>query len=310
MHKLKVFLPILVIFTFCHGFFAQDLSYNLKKHLETLASDEMQGRKTGSLGLEKSADYIADFFKHQGLQPYYTSYQDIFYTQNQQTGINVTALKAGQNPLLSKKPVIIGAHYDHIGMIKAVNADSIANGANDNASGSAAVMQLAQLMANEKTARPIIFVLFDAEEQGLVGSKYFAEQLKNQDITPYVVFNIEMIGVPLMEYPDSGYLTGYHRSNFADIFNACLDGRHLVFSEQSKKFDLFRRSDNYPFFKTFNIPAHTVSTFDFNNYDYYHHVDDEPERMDIDHIQNLVSQWSKALLEIANHEQDIIKLHP
>jgi Zn-dependent M28 family amino/carboxypeptidase len=287
---------------------AQDYSLDIEKHLSTLASDEMQGRETGTVGLEKSAEYIENYFKSENIKPYYESYKDTFYLKNKKTAYNIIAYLKGSDTLLANNPVIIGAHYDHIGYGRAIKGDTIANGANDNASGTVAVMQLAKLLKSKKSLRPIIFVLFDAEEQGLVGSKYLAEKLKSEGIAPYVVFNIEMIGVQLLDTPDSAYLTGFEKSNFAEIFNSYLPEDNLIFSPQSKKYKLFKRSDNHPFYKSFNIPAHTASTFDFTNYDFYHHVDDEADKMNFEHINNLASEWAKALSKIANHKDKLIKM--
>jgi Zn-dependent M28 family amino/carboxypeptidase len=203
---------------------------------------------------------------------------------------------------------VIGAHYDHIKSKKNINNDSIANGANDNASGTVAVMQLAKYLKSSNPLRPVIFVLFDAEEQGLLGSKHLSERFKKENITPYILFNIEMIGVPLEETPDSAYLTGYEKSNFAEVFNSYLPEPNLIFSDISKRNRLFTRSDNFPFYRIFKIPAHTVSTFDFSNYDYYHHVEDEPDKLNIEHMDQLISKWHEALLNIANHEENIIKM--
>lgn len=286
----------------------EQISVEIQKHLSILTSDEMQGRETGTPGLEKSADYISNYFKSEGLKPFFKSYKDTFFLKDQRIAYNVIAYVEGQNPLYSNKPVVIGAHYDHIGSKRAIAGDSIANGANDNASGTVAVMQLAKHLKNTNPLRPIIFVLFDAEEQGLIGSKYLAEKFKSEDIQPYVVFNIEMVGVPMIETPQSAYLTGFEKSNFAEIFNSYLPEKNLIFSEQSKKYRLFTRSDNFPFYNTFKIPAHSVSTFDFTNYEYYHHVDDEADKIDVEHMSGLISKWAVALAKIANHEDNLIKM--
>ncbi len=308
MPKTLLFI-VLVLMSFFNHAQAQDQKAEIEKHLRALASDEMQGRESGTLGLEKSAEYIENYFKSENIKPYYKTYRDTFYLKNEKVAYNLLAYKAGTDPLLSKNPIIIGAHYDHIGYRKPVNGDSIANGANDNASGTVAVMQLAKLLKDKETKRPLIFILFDAEEKGLVGSKYLAEKFKSEDVLPYIVFNIEMVGVPMPEYPDSAYLTGFQRSNFAEVFNSYLSDENLIFSPQSKKYRLFTRSDNHPFYKVFKIPAHSVSTFDFTNYDFYHQVGDEADKMDYRHMDRLISQWSVALLNIANHEDNQIKMN-
>ena len=294
--------------------YAQDTLFqntNIKEiqtQLEVLASDEFQGRETGSKGLEKAADYIESFFITQDIKPYYESYKDTFYLKDK-VAYNVIAYIKGSDPYLKREPIIIGAHYDHIGLKKAIDGDSIANGANDNISGTVGVMQLAKRLKDSIPKRPIMFVLFDAEEQGLKGSTYLSEKLKSEDIEPYVIFNIEMIGVPMPDKPQQAYLTGYEKSNFAELFNDYAKSDALVFSPQAQKYQLFKRSDNFPFYKSFNIPAHSVSSFDFTNFEYYHHVKDEAELQDAEHINALVKVWIKPILEIANHTEKLIKLN-
>ena len=281
---------------------------DIQTQLEVLASDEFQGRETGSKGLEKAANYIESYFISQDIKPYYESYKDTFYLKKK-VAYNVIAYVKGSDPYLKREPVIIGAHYDHIGLKKAIEGDSIANGANDNISGTVGVLQLAKRLKDSIPKRPIMFVLFDAEEQGLNGSTYLAEKLKSEDVEPYVVFNIEMIGVPMPDQPQQVYLTGYDKSNFAELFNDYTESEALIFSPQTQKMQLFKRSDNFPFYKSFNIPAHTVSSFDFTNYEYYHHVKDEAELQDAEHINDLVEIWIKPILEIANHTEKLIKLN-
>lgn len=296
------------------GVYAQDTlvqNTNIKEiqtQLEVLASDEFQGRETGGKGLEQAADYIESYFITHDIKPYYETYKDTFYLKNK-VAYNVIAYIKGNDPYLKREPIIIGAHYDHIGMKKAVDGDSIANGANDNISGTVGVMQLAKRLKDSIPKRPIMFVLFDAEEQGLKGSTYLAEKLKSEDIKPYVIFNIEMIGVPMPNKPQQVYLTGYEKSNFAELFNDYAKSEALVFSPQAQKYQLFKRSDNFPFYKSFNIPAHSVSSFDFTNYEYYHHVKDEAELQNAEHINGLVDFWVKPILEIANHTEKLIKLN-
>ena len=102
---------------------------------------------------------------------------------------------------------MLGAHYDHIGVEtqskRIVDNDSIANGANDNAAGSVAVLEMAKYFANKETKRSLMFVLFSAEEMGLLGSKHLAKRLKEEKAPVYFMLNFEMIGVPL---PHQDYL--------------------------------------------------------------------------------------------------------
>ncbi len=271
------------------------LKQSVQRDIEFLASDSLKGRPTGSPEIDEAATYIIKDFQAAGIKPYFSSYRDKFDAKGK-TGYNVVGMLEGTDPELKDEFVIIGAHYDHIGTAEAVDGDVIANGANDNASGTASVMALARYFAKAKTnKRSILFALFSAEEMGLLGSAHLAERLKSTNITPYVMFNIEMVGLPMVAKDYTLYLTGYENSNLAERFNNYTGAKVLGFLPQAKQFNLFKRSDNYAFYEAFKIPAQTVSTFDFTNFDHYHKVGDEASAMNFEHVANVVNQLIPGL---------------
>lgn len=154
----------------------------VKKHLYALASDEMQGRKTGTLGIEKAAQYIENEFSKIGLTTFegLDSYRQTFTFTNRRTKEDITSANIiGVLEGKSKKDeyVIISAHYDHLGIVKKEGQlDSIYNGANDDASGVTAVLALAEYFKKKNNnERTLIFVAFTAEEMGLIGSTHFGK---------------------------------------------------------------------------------------------------------------------------------------
>lgn len=285
-------------------------SENIQKALFLLASDSLQGRKTGTPGIEKAAEYIAGVFEKFDIQPYFETYRDHFQVKGKTDAYNLVGFIEGSDPKLKNQLVILGAHYDHVGILKPVSGDSIANGANDNAAGTVAILELAKHFASEKPKRSLMFVLFSAEEMGLLGSKHLAEKLKKQEADIYTMLNFEMIGVPLHEKSYMAYLTGYNKSNFAEKFNEYAEKEVFGFLPQAKKFRLFFRSDNYPFFDVFGIPAQTLSTFDFTNYPYYHHVDDEAELMNVEYMKNLILAVLPGIEKMLNTPTKEIKMNP
>ena len=169
---------------------------SVKEKLEFLASDDLKGRETGTEGIDKAAGYIEDFFRKNDIQPYYKTYRDSFEVSGRK-GFNVIGFLEGNDPELKNEFIILGAHYDHIGIDKAVGNDSIANGANDNAAGTVAVMELAsQFSKLNNNKRSLLFILFSAEEMGLEGAKHISKRLKSEDLDLYAMVNFEMIGVP------------------------------------------------------------------------------------------------------------------
>ncbi|WP_426429450.1 M28 family metallopeptidase [Winogradskyella sp. HB-48] len=273
---------------------------DIKTSMEYLASDELQGRATGSRGIEKAAVYIENYFKRNGIKPYFESYRDSFML-NDIVGYNVVGMIEGTDDKLKDEFIILGGHYDHIGKGKVVEGDSIANGANDDASGTIAAMEFGRYFSKSKTnKRSILITLYSAEEMGLKGSAHLAKRLNEAGLNAYTMINFEMIGVPRSKEESMAYMSGYNRSNFAPILNKYAGEEVVGFFPKAKEFQLFYRSDNYPFFKEFNMPAHAISTFDFTNFDYYHHVDDEADKMDYIHMTNFVNKMIPALEGMMN----------
>ncbi|WP_019037845.1 M28 family metallopeptidase [Psychroflexus tropicus] len=283
------------------------LDYSATSALKYLSSDELSGRDTGSEGIEKAAIFIEKVFRKFEVKPYFESYRDSFKLK-EVDGYNVVGvLKSKQESNL--KPLLIGAHFDHIGHIKAVEGDSIANGANDNASGTVAVLELAKFLSDKDLKRDVIFALFSAEEKGLVGSRHLANKMKSMQVEPYMVFNIEMLGVQMVDKDYRAYVTGYEMSNFTEEFNKSYDNQFLGFLPQAKEYGLFKRSDNYPFYEVFEIPSHTICTFDFTNYEYYHHVNDEFEELEVEAFVKLVDDLKPGVLDLANSDENKIILN-
>ncbi|WP_372937029.1 M20/M25/M40 family metallo-hydrolase [Seonamhaeicola sp.] len=284
-------------------------SDSVKKTLEYLASDELEGRNTGSKGIEKAALYIEEFFKKHKVKPYFKTYRDSFNINNI-IGYNIVGFIEGNDPKLKDEFVILGAHYDHIGIVEEVNGDTIANGANDDASGTVAVMEWAKYFSKSKSnKRSLLFTLFSAEEMGLKGSEYLAERLKKRNIDLYTMINFEMIGVPRNSGNKLSYITGYNKSNIAEKLNMYAGESLVGFLPQAQKYKLFKRSDNFPFFNQFKVPAHAISTFDFTNFDYYHHVDDESNKMDFNHMTNFINKMIPAIEGMTNSMSKEIKMN-
>ncbi len=284
--------------------------YTIEETITFLASDEMQGRDTGSPEIELAAQYIETRFKNAGVKPYFETYRDNFKVK-EDTAFNLVGMVEGTDPKLKNEIIIIGAHYDHIGKGKEVNGDIIANGANDNAAGTTTVLALVDYFAKEKSnKRTLLFTLYSAEEKGLLGSKHLAEKLKTKSINLYTMFNIEMVGVPMVDKDHTVYCSGYELSNMAEKFNEYSGEKVIGFLPKAKEFQLFKRSDNYPFYLEFKVPAHTISSFDFTNFDHYHGVDDEVDKIDITFMNQVVNKIIPGLTKMASTPTQEIIMNP
>ncbi|TWO31764.1 M28 family peptidase [Seonamhaeicola sediminis] len=285
------------------------LEASIKANMEYLSSDELEGRSTGSKGIEKAAVFIERFFKENHIKPYFKTYRDSFNIKKI-VGYNIVGLIEGNDPKLKNEFIILGAHYDHIGTTEVVDGDTIANGANDDASGTVVVMEWAKYFAkNKSNKRSMLFTLYDAEEMGLKGSNHLAKRLQREGLNLYTMINFEMIGVPRGKEEIMAYVTGYNKSNISSKLNEYAGSEIIGFFPKAHEYKLFMRSDNYPFYKQFEIPAHAISTFDFTNFDYYHHVDDEADKMDYTHMTNFVKSMIPAIEGMTNSMSKEIKLN-
>ncbi len=265
-----------------------------------LASDDLKGRDSGSEGIEIAAKYIENYFTSYQVKPYFDSFRDTL-TNYKKPSYNVVGIIEGNDTKLKEEYIIIGAHYDHIGTIAPENGDYIANGANDNASGTTTVLEIARYFGTRKNnKRSLIFVLFSAEEKGLLGSEHLARKLKTQDLNLYAMLNFEMTGVPMKGRDYLAYITGYNKSNLAEVSNKYAKSNLVGYLRTSREYNLFQRSDNYPFYTEFNIPSHTYCTFDFTNFPFYHRVADEVEYMDFEHMSKLINEMLPVVEGIAN----------
>ena len=163
---------------------AQQLEEQLKSHIEYLTSDALAGRKAGSPEGHLAGDYIWQQFDQMHLYPSFQVFSETLYDG---TFRNVIAKIQGID---SRKYIVVGAHYDHLG----TKRGKIYHGADDNASGTAALLEVARSFTqrNYKPQHTIIFVAFDAEELGLYGSAKYAEQLPEGSVKAMI--NMDMIG--------------------------------------------------------------------------------------------------------------------
>ena len=212
---------------------AQELEYNLSKHIKILASDSLQGRLTGSIGEKMAAEYIENQFKELNLKPLpnYHFIQDFSfkYNANPHSDSPNSANINGKNVVAfidngAKYTFVIGSHFDHLGRNEYnLSTDSnstglIHNGADDNASGVATVLELARIYSQNNIQEPVnfIFACFSGEELGLMGSKAISKIIKDEFPNTTLMINFDMVG--RMDAENNLNIGGVGTSpNFAEI---------------------------------------------------------------------------------------------
>ncbi|GGM77472.1 peptidase M28 [Shewanella xiamenensis] len=248
---------------------------DLKQTVATLSSAELMGRKTQTEGAAKARDYLNHQFHQLGLKPWGTTFEVPFeYSTlfSQEVGSNLVALAPARQP--TDKWRIVVAHYDHLG----VSGGKVYHGADDNASGVAALLAIANHWQAQQRAAPdslpninLMFVATDAEEPGLFGSTALVEQLKQRmpEAQFELMLNLDMIGHPSRPY--AIYLEGsrnfYQFPQFRPMLNEsnglCIKLSHpKPVGRSIQSTNWLRASDHYPFHQAkipwlyFGVPTH------------------------------------------------------
>jgi Peptidase family M28 len=260
----------------------------IRAHEEFLASDAMRGRGSGTHDELVAATYIAAELRAYGIAPAgdegsYIQSVPLSKTSEQEKNFtwNAVGILQGSDAKLRHEAVLLSAHLDHVGIGRPVNGDSIYNGADDDASGVTAVLELARVLgAGPRPRRTVIFALFGSEETGGLGSTYFREHppVPLKEIAANLEF--EMIGRPDPKVDaDTLWLTGWERSNLGPTLAA--HGAHLV-ADPHPSHDFFARSDNYVLAKV-GVVAQTVSSYGLHAD--YHRPSDDIAHLDFKHME-------------------------
>lgn len=272
---------------------------SLRHIVEVLAADSLAGRYTGTPENFKAALFIADEFKRAGLKP--ISGNNGFLMELKPLWNNVVGAIQGKS-----KPgqiIIFSAHYDHIGTIKTnpypkaggngevEKGDEIYNGANDDASGVAAVISLAKYFKElDNNERTLIFIAFTGEELGFLGSQYLADDCEPDSIVAMI--NIEMIGRGQFQN-SSPFVTGHDKSDLISILNRNYNsfavkksGKEFFKVDSHSNEFLFARSDNFPFALK-GVPAHTIQVTSTDD-EFYHNLNDEAITLDFNLMKRII----------------------
>jgi aminopeptidase YwaD len=205
---------------------------------------------------------------------------DSSFTNEPKYTWNAVGILRGRGPKLRDSAVLLSAHLDHLGIGKPVNCDEIYNGADDDASGTTAVLELARVLgAAARPRRTVIFALFGSEERGGLGSTYFREHppLPLNEIAVNLEF--EMLGRadPAVR-SDTVWLTGWERSNLGPML--ATRGAKLT-GDPHPEMNFFARSDNYALAEK-GVVAQTISSYGLHND--YHQPSDDTAHIDFKHM--------------------------
>ncbi|MDQ6830969.1 MAG: M20/M25/M40 family metallo-hydrolase [Gemmatimonadota bacterium] len=289
-----------------------------------IADDSLEGRATGSRGSAKAAAIIANAMRAAGLEPAgdsgffqrvpvavalgrngderlspFSSFAalDTVPAARRRTAVNVLGILPGGDPKMREQVVLVDAHYDHLGIGRPVNGDAIYNGADDDASGTTGVVEIARALAKgPRPKRTIIFAATTGEEVGLLGTQWYIDHPARPLASMVANLEIEMIGRPdsLAGGAGKAWLTGFDRSTMGEKLAAA--GIAIVADPRPDQ-QFFQRSDNIAFAMK-GIPAHTLSTY--NMHTDYHTPADDISRVDFPHMTAVINSALAAVRVLAN----------
>ncbi|NRA85248.1 MAG: M20/M25/M40 family metallo-hydrolase [Gammaproteobacteria bacterium] len=215
----------------------------------------------------------------------------------QQALANIVGVLPGSSK--ADEIILYSAHYDHLGQDSSLKGDTIYNGADDDASGTSAIMALAKHFSQQgNNARTLMFVAFTAEEIGGFGSQYFSNKLNPASITAMI--NIEMIGKPSKFGAGTFWMTGFERSDLGAILNRNLATiSQQVYPDPYPKQKLFYRSDNATLARL-GVPAHSVSSTQLDQDKHYHNVSDDINSLDLVSMTKVINAIAVASESLVN----------
>ncbi len=279
---------------------------NILAEMGFLASDAMNGRGSGTHDELVAATYLASQLRQIGIEPagdHGRYIQNVVTVLDNRSGgkvpwttRNVLGILRGRDEHLKDEVILLTAHLDHLGIRKPVNGDSIYNGADDDASGCVAVLQLAAAMAQgEAPKRTVVFAFFGSEETGGQGNQFFLDHLPVPLKSVVANLEFEMIGRPDSAVkPDELWLTGFDRSDLGP--ELAKHGARLVADPHPKE-QFFTRSDNYALAKK-GVIAHTVSSFGLHAD--YHQPSDDVAHIDFNHMELAIKSMIEPVKWLAN----------
>jgi Zn-dependent M28 family amino/carboxypeptidase len=288
---------------------------DLKEHLFLLSSDILEGRKTGEKRQKMAVNYFTAYYQHlklmaPELHPGYTQNIPQEYFEGRSDGPSQNILAYIEGSEFPNEVIVISAHYDHLGM----KGEEVYNGADDNASGSSAVMELAQSFQMAKKQgngpkRSILFLHLTGEEIGLFGSKFYIEHPVFSLDSTVVDLNIDMVGRVDKKHTgnkDYIYLIGSDRlsqdlHNISQETNKSYTQLKLDYTYNNEKDpnNYYQRSDHYNFAKN-NIPV----IFYFNGtHEDYHRTTDTADKIDFELLALRTRLVFYTAWEIANRDE-------
>ena len=268
----------------------------LRSHVHFLASDTLEGREAGTEGGYAAASYIVQELKKYKLKP--QDEDGDFFQYFNHNYRNILAVIPGSDKKLKDEYILIGAHYDHVGYGTRTNSRGpvgyIHNGADDNASGTAGLLEVAEALSLLKTPlkRSVLIAFWDSEEKGLVGSRFFVQHPTVDLKQMKLAINADMIGrLRAKSFEFYGWRTAIGLRDWATAQNT--SKLHMKFTYEYRA-----DSDHWPFFKQ-GIPSVMIHTGRHND---YHRPSDDVDKINYAGLEQVSRYFTRLTASASDHE--------
>lgn len=299
--KIAVLLSLLALYTTA---FSQSRIERLEKCVRYLASDSLNGRKAGSEDAFRAAEYLKNGYREIGLQPYclnfFLPYEDADRTINIADSMvlrkyrDVVSVIPGSDPLLKDEYIVLAAHYDHLGKNK---EGEVYNGADDNASGSAALLEVARELAMHPMKRSVMIAAVDAEEIGLYGSRALVQKLQETHVLQNVKLMMSLDMVGWLRQNGSLIVEGYGTMKHGgELLEKVAKETGMSVTLKDFEGSVFTATDTEPFAEE-GIPTLAVTT---GLKSPYHKTTDDADLIDYEGISKVVDYVANLTMSVAN----------
>jgi len=278
---------------------SQNINFT-KSIITTLSSPQFEGRDIGRESITRSIVYLESLLRAYNIKTYFDNYRVPYKIDAKQTGYNIVGLYRGN--LRKKSAILITANYDNLGLAKnRTTADSFFKGANDNATGVSAVLQLALFFNKIKPRENIIFAFTSGKHKNMMGAGFLADTFSKYDYLDIkYVINLDILGRPFETGRNNLLCIQDTVSTISSQLNSYIHPEFINIAQG----DIFKESTECtPFYNILKVPSVTLTSFNFENDKYYLTVKDEIDNLYLEYLHRTTARLTFALFSLITNNR-------
>lgn len=278
---------------------AQNIEFT-KSIISTLTNPYFEGRDIRRKSIYRTQMYLENILRSYNIKAYFNYYRVPYNLKDTQKGYNLVGLYRGN--YRTKEAILLMANYDNLGILGGkTSEDSLYQGANDNASGVAALIQMAVFFSKVKPRENIIYALTSGKHTNMVGAGFLADTIqKDSFLRINYAINLEMLGKPMPNSQNNLLSIQDTAHNLTKLLNEYIDEDFLSI-ELSKEFK--DRSEHTPIFNVLRVPTATLTSFNLANDENYMTTEDKIQNIDIDYLHRTTARITLAVYELIKNRR-------